>query len=607
LFVGAASGLARRSLNAIKKMMVESKLFREDFPEITFSVLALGGSINRQKGQMCCGQPTGVIWSNEYLRFPRLPAQPSMRDEQHKSGGAILFPSGILGSAITGLNIDGIRPDLVVWDDPQTRESAMKDSACQKREEIIDATVTGLAAPGRRLACFMPLTVIRENDLADRYLNHTLHPEWAIERTAILHSFPSSTRKNPEQPSAMELWEHNAEIRRNYNPHAGPDDKARAAREATEHYIDNQAAMDDGAVASWEDRYFEDEVSAIQMAMNMHADNRRSFFAEMMNKPLPPEGFNKKLTADEICGKLSGVAREVVPLDCSVMTAFIDVQKKALYWIVCGWKEDFTGYVIDYGTYPKQGRPYFTLSDISTTLERFLDMKGAVEEAPIRKGLENLTTILMTREWSRENQQPQKIDFMLIDSGKWSTMVYEFCRRSQFSPRVLPSKGIYFGAGSKKATGEGTLKPGDKAGWHWSLPAAKDERGVKLMLYDTNPYKSLIHKLLATSIKSPGALSLFGRDPSAHRMLADHLLAEQGDNKTSERTSRTVEEWTPKVGEPDNHFLDCLAGAAVAAGAQGVALDGVFRSTKPKPRGPRKTIDQIKAERAAARREKVGV
>ena len=43
---------------------------------------------------------------------------------------------------------------------------------------------------------------------------------------------------------------------------------------------------------------------------------------------------------------------------------FIDVQQKVLFWLVAAWEDDFTGYVVDYGTWPDQQRAYFTLRDI---------------------------------------------------------------------------------------------------------------------------------------------------------------------------------------------------------------------------------------------------
>jgi hypothetical protein len=37
--------------------------------------------------------------------------------------------------------------------------------------------------------------------------------------------------------------------------------------------------------------------------------------------------------------------------------------------MVCAWEEDFTGYVVDYGSYPEQGRRYFSLADANPTLQ----------------------------------------------------------------------------------------------------------------------------------------------------------------------------------------------------------------------------------------------
>ena len=71
----------------------------------------------------------------------------------------------------------------------------------------------------------------------------------------------------------------------------------------------------------------------------------------------------------------------------------------------------------------------------------------------------------------------------------------------------------------------------------------------------------------------PGCLSLFGRDGKAHRLLADHLTAEYRV-KTVAR-DRTVDEWKLRATRPDNHWLDCLVGCAVAASIQGATLAGV--------------------------------
>ena len=68
-----------------------------------------------------------------------------------------------------------------------------------------------------------------------------------------------------------------------------------------------------------------------------------------------------------------------------------------------------------------------------------------------------------------------------------------------------------------------------------------------------------------------GSLSLFGRNPATHRLLAHHLLAEY--RIKTEGRGRVVDEWKIKPEHFDNHWLDCIAGAAVAASIDGVSLE----------------------------------
>jgi len=50
----------------------------------------------------------------------------------------------------------------------------------------------------------------------------------------------------------------------------------------------------------------------------------------------------------------------------------------------------------------------------------------------------------------------------------------------------------------------------------------------------------------------------------------------------TEGCSRTVDEWKARPEQPDNHWLDCLVGTAVAASMQGALLFGTDRPSAPK-------------------------
>jgi hypothetical protein len=43
-----------------------------------------------------------------------------------------------------------------------------------------------------------------------------------------------------------------------------------------------------------------------------------------------------------------------------------------------------------------------------------------------------------------------------------------------------------------------------------------------------------------------------------------------------------VDEWKLRATAPDNHWLDCLVGCAVAAGIQGAALAGLEARENPR-------------------------
>lgn len=89
-----------------------------------------------------------------------------------------------------------------------------------------------------------------------------------------------------------------------------------------------------------------------------------------------------------------------------------------------------------------------------------------------------------------------------------------------------------------------------------------------------------------------GALALPGDRPSAHRLLADHLTAEYRVRTTGR--GREVDEWRVRPHRPDNHWLDCLVGCAVAA-----AMLGCQAGQGDRPRPPRRRVDWAELQRQA--------
>ena len=535
-----------------KTELDSNDLLLADFPEVCFPIHALDGISNRANGQLFKGSRTHIGWTAKEIVLPTIADSPA--------SGAIIKVAGITGR-IRGMKFkrsDGrsVRPSLVVLDDPQTDESARSLSQCANRESILAGAVLGLAGPGKKISGIMPCTVIRPGDMADTILDRDKHPEWNGERTRMVYSFPTNESQ----------WQRYAEIR------AEGLRNGDGGSSATEFYRQNKVAMDEGSIIGWPERFNYDELSAIQHAMNLKLQDEAAFFAEYQNEPLPTKVVTEGvLSADEIARKINRMERGVLSIGCNHLTAFVDIQQKLLYYMVVGWEDDFTGYVVDYGTYPDQKRSYFTLRDARLTLATSAEGTGL--EGSIYSGLNSLTTDLLDREWMRDDGAAMKISRCLIDAnwGHSTDVVYQFCRQSKHSAIVMPSHGRFVGASSMPFS-EYKRRPGDRVGQNWRIPSVHGKRAIRHVIFDTNWWKSFIHARMAVAIGDRGCLSLFGNNPEPHRMLAEQLTAEY--YVKTEGRGRTVDEWKSRPDQPDNHWLDCLVGAAMAASMQGCVLFG---------------------------------
>ncbi len=560
--IGASEDAAVKMLDSIKKEIESNDLLAEDFPEVCHPVRSLEGINQRASGQLLDGRQTHISWKTKEIVLPTVQGSVA-------SGGTICV-AGITGR-VRGMKhkrTDGtvIRPDLVLVDDPQTDESAHSPSQCDTRERILAGAILGLAGPGKKIAGLMPVTVVRAGDLADRMLDREKHPEWQGKRAKMLYAFPTNTA----------LWDEYQQLR-------VEELRERATfTAATEFYRVNREAMDEGAVVGWEARFNHDEISALQHAMNLKFADEIAFFAEYQNEPLPEaSSAEETISEDAIVKKINGLARRVVPISAIKLTAFIDVQGEALFWIVCAWEEDFTGYVIDYGTEPDQKlRPgtLFTLRKLRHTLSAVMPNAGL--EGAIYAGLDRLTSHLLGREWDRDDGAKVRIDRCLVDAN-WGTstdVVYQFCRQSSYAAQLMPSHGRYVGAKNKPYSQIKRAK-GERAGLNWRVPVIKGKRAVRHVNFDANYWKSFVHQRLAVSMGDAGCLSLFGTagQEEHHRLLAMHLTSEHPVR--TEGHGRTVDEWSLRPGQSENHFFDGLVGASVAASMEGCEVIAATETT----------------------------
>jgi len=123
----------------------------------------------------------------------------------------------------------------------------------------------------------------------------------------------------------------------------------------------------------------------------------------------------------------------------------------------------------------------------------------------------------------------------------------------------------------------------------WHIPNVRRTAQFPHVLVDTNYWKSFVHTGLATAPSDRGCISLYGkmgtgssgaqRRRACPRFAVDHILFAEHIAR-SERWVEvtgpygTVREWSVLPTKPDNHWLDCLVGCAVAASMLGVRVPG---------------------------------
>ena len=564
VLVGASESAALEMLDSIKTEFEVNEHIAADFPEVAYPIQKLQGIANRCAGQLYHGERTRITWTANEIVLPTIAGA--------ASSGVIVRVAGITGR-IRGMKYkkpDGrtIRPEFVVIDDPQTSESAGSIEQTRKRVRVLAGDILGLAGPGKKISGIMPCTVIRPGDMAEQILDKLKHPEWNGERCKMMYQFP----KNEE------LWNRYADLRADELREKG------TFEEATEFYRQHREEMDEGAVVSWPDRHNYDEISAIQHAMNLKFTDEAAFWAEYQNEPLPEDlGSDEQLTVDGIVNKLNGHSQRTVPVSANHLTMFIDVQKTLLFYVVCAWDDDFTGSVIDYGTWPDQRRRYFSLADANPTLQSKFPRAGL--EGCIYGGLKSLTEDYLSREFTRDDGAAMKVEKCLIDAnwGQSTDVVYQFCRESAHANVIVPSHGKYIGASSKPMS-EYKKAAGDRVGLNWRMPNIRGKRAVRHVIFDANYWKSFVASRLLMAVGDRGCLSLWGRSGETHMLFAEHLTAEY--RVKTEGRGRKVEEWKMRPEAKDNHWWDGVVGNAVAASMVGCVLAGTdqqkVKSAKPK-------------------------
>lgn len=531
MVVAATTPLAHRLYADFKSKIANNDLLLEDFPEVCFPVRALEGAPARANKQHVDGTLTRIKWTDEYIQLPYVPGS--------SYGGCKLAYAG-LDAAFRGCNIDGDRPDFVLVDDPETRESAKHRGQAEDREQILDRDIAGLKGQDSTLAMVALSTVQNDYCLSARLTDRAIKPAWNGVRFGMIDKWPSN----------MDLWEEYIAIRRAEQT-AGDT----YAHKAVEYYLANQAAMElDAAMLSEHFNPLADAegkpmvFSALQQAFNQIADTSiEDYKTEYQNDPEPQEmAESVGITAGLVASRVSGYLQRQMPDLCEKVVVGFDMGKMASHWVKVAFWGNAIGTIVDYGVAETWG------------------LSNASDNAAIEKA-----QLAMLHNFRSEIQAESPADAIFVDAGTFTQTVYSFVRQvgtPWFATKGWDRKRFTM---PKQAT--------DKLPFLETYAAFQQNEALWLYHVHTEWWKDWVHQRFVTPTFNEshqfndGSLSLYSapHDKKRHTSFSHHIVAE-GKRTLFVEGKGNVTTW--ETFSKNNHWLDALALACAAAGCLGIRL-----------------------------------
>lgn len=566
LIVAATTGKGKKSLNSLKRRLAskEQSALTEDYPlECTVARYINPWPSRARNVTANGGRRVHVEWGPDWFIIP------TWEDEEPL--GPILMSLGITSDELQGCNVYDMRPDFVMLDDLDSRDSlASKDGVvAEKIVEAVDKTIAGLGGQSRRLGQFMLCTITSRHSAAYKYSDPQVKPSWSGERIAAIIRWPTN---RDEWDRYVLLRQAGKATKDEKGCEITPKDPL--GREAHAYYLARREVMDDGAVLSNPYNFETDilpdgsqkHVSALQKCFDYIADvNLESFQTEHQNDPpLDPDETKLPLTAFRIQQHCrSGLDRGIVPDDTVAITVGADVKKSGLNHVTIAWNDRAVGSIIDYDFYAFETQ----------------GLKASACELLIFEGLQEWWQKRIETPFCESNGSAWEPDLVVIDSGwkddGWNSQpVYLF---ADYVGRdlVLPSKGMSTWTPKKNG-------PRCYSGDNFNIVVLN--RGQRLAEVNPDHWKIRVQEGFIQPFGEPGSLGLFrlprdqwNREPaSAHLTFSKHITSEQWGPFGASRTWKFVPAEGAKTQKP-NHYLDATALAICGRSMVGVSTIGPVR------------------------------
>jgi hypothetical protein len=531
VIVAATGEFAHNIFRDIKSQFENNELLLEDFPEICVPIKDLDGAPQRAAKQHVDGYRTRIEWTQDRVVFPTVPGSPY--------GGVAIAYKG-LDAAIRGIKVRGQRPDFVLIDDPETRESAKSEHQIRERTIAIDRDIAGLAGPDKSLARVMLTTLQNRQSLSYVFTDPAQRPAWHGKRFAMVTKMPAN----------MDRWNDYIALRQ--------ADQKNETTTATDYYVAHCEEMHAGSEVSNPHRYKPGELSALQSFFNRVADlGWPAVNAELQNDPDDDSIQDQaNITPHTVRSRMSGLLRNELPkAEGLKIVCGIDVGKYYSHWCKVAIYGQATCHVIDYGVMETHGLTV-----------------GSDEQSVEQAILKSLET------WRMEIQAENRPELVMVDSGDYTPAVYEFIRRAG-SPFVA-SKGWEAGRMRFDSVNSNTRRVFQEC-------VANYHSAERLWLYSVNSsfWKAEVHRRFMIStfneaqIVNDGALSVWSTDDrKEHLSYSHHICAEANEERFIEGKG-LVKKWVAK--HRNNHWLDATALAICAGGCLGIRTISQVMPTQP--------------------------
>lgn len=573
LIVSATAAKSKKTLNSLKRRLASraDSPLAEDYPLECHVARYVDPWPSRARNVTANGRRSiHVEWGGDSIILPTW--------EDTEPLGPILLALGITSDELQGCNVYDQRPDFVMLDDLDSRDSlaAEDGTIAGKIEEAVDKTIAGLGGQSRRLGQFMLCTITSRDAAAYKYSDPAQKPAWSGERIAAIKAWPE--RKD--------LWQTYIELRQwgqgTLDEHGSPVDVF--GRKAHRHYAENRAEMDAGAVLANPHNYERGRLpdgtpthlSALQRCYDYIADKgMASFLTEHQNDPPEDEGVSESgISVRLVQTQVSGLEQGAVPEGCTVLVHGVDVGKWWLHWVVRAFRPDGTGFTIDYGRQNVYGTKHGSEEGLDRAIHReVLRRVAEFKDQPYAQQFRDSLT--------------------LIDSGYRTEAVYAACIEAGLG--VMPVKGIGFSAGTAERGRfvDVMKRTRDKQpicdGVFYSTIREPGQPTFKLVCASADQWKAWEHDRWMTAQDKPGCLFLYGEksekpeqltlDQREHGHYAHHICAEVEIEDVVK--GGIVRKWKSKNKE--NHWLDASYYADVAAAIKGVRIVGTASPARKPP------------------------